>query len=119
MKSIKEQIFGITSFQYCHTIDQKEELKNNLVEQYNYFKNKHEHNDKNSWCKVFPFNIIERNSINDGCFKINGSIALKWKVEGRAWYIKRNFKEKKPYKFHSQKKNVPKKKIGKLILKYK
>ena len=52
---------------------------------------KHEHEEQNSWCRMEPFNY-NVTEFDDKKYKF---ISIVWKVRGRAWYIMRNFRNKK------------------------
>ncbi|NJL54134.1 hypothetical protein HC928_02460 [bacterium] len=78
-------------------------------------KKKHSHQEKNSWCEFEEPQLIERPPLSGDIFLSYGTVGFKWRVEGRSFFIKRNFPSPKEHRTHSNKKNVPKCKRGKRI----
>jgi hypothetical protein len=85
----------------------KEKLMNSYLEHKNLFSLK---KDK-VWCEFKEPRFIEKTFV----WFLNGvtTIAIKYEVVGRSFYIDRTFKEKSKFKVYPRTKNVPKKLRGK------
>ena len=91
--------------------------KNALLKSYEAERQKHEHEQQKSWCRFFEPIFIENRALHNDFLRQSVTIGIKWRVSGRAFYIKRNFREEKklqPLRFPN-KKSVPKKLRGKII----
>ena len=103
---------------YLHTYDSDIILpQEHLQKQYDASKDKYERNGTKVWCVFEKPQIFIKRSNNDGDpLNLAISIGFKWKVSGRAFYIKRHFKAPDERKRYGKRKNTPKKKRGKFII---
>lgn len=82
-------------------------------------KEKHTHENVNSFCKFGEPVFVKRPSFSVGFMRGISSVGFKIEATGRAFYINRNFPPTKPtrlIKRHKNKNAVPKNKRGKWII---
>jgi len=88
-----------------------------LLDYYERIKEKYSRDTEKVFCTFNKPEIICKIGNVFDPLSMGSSIAIKWTIEGRAFYIKRNFcKSILKKNKHSVKSNVPKRKRGKLIL---
>ncbi len=96
-----------------YTNDERlEEYKQRLLAHYAEQQARYCHEGRRSWCSFDAPKIVQKDMAS---WCMEKSVGIKWRVRGRAWYIKRTFKEVLKYvRRHGTGKSVPKHKRGRL-----
>ena len=101
---------------YLYFTKESEHAKELLLEYYKSSKAKYELSTKEVWCVFYESEFIKKEAnYNYDPFNQLNTLAIRWKVRGRAFYIKRSFEKSIALvERHKHKSNVPKRKRGKI-----
>ncbi len=117
MKPEKETQLGSVTYMTTYLESSLVYARDVLQRRYDHSRITYEHDRGDHWCKYHEPEWIERipDPSDPLCFR--GTLGIKWKVTGRAYYLKRHFRApKEDVRRHPNKRHVPRKKRGRPIL---